>query len=408
MVRFEHDRIKKEELLPQEWEELNRIRQEWKVGFELTNPDEIKLSNYVGLITFSTGRFLEILPKVYRSTREKEITEGRRLITLFILELLFPNLKELGATGKLDLSIPFLEIITLITLRYTEKKIIQPGLYRSYQREKVLSKSLSGKLLFSETLTRNPFQREKLILEKEFLTANVPENRVLLNLSEFAVGRFASKELKSLAGRITLFLMSLGVERERKIKETLKKLKLNRMSEHYRPPVTLARFLFLGESTGSKTKNEQLSFLYDMNRLFEEFVARSLPEAQAQHEEMIGPSFSLRPDLILTVNGKRVVLDTKWKKTSTRKIDRCDKFQILTYIYTLEERWEKPFSQGILIYPELEDREIMEWNVSPRRRLKAVSLKLKEILRNTPQELPVEDQIERLKKGIEKRIKSAL
>ena len=116
--------------------------------------------------------------------------------------------------------------------------------------------------------------------------------------------------------------------------------------------------LFLREDWQDTTSGRASGFslLFAMNDLFEKFVGRSLQKALGagrvwlQHGRMaLKPSrFALRPDIVVDVHNRPVVLDTKWKQP-THVPDRADVHQMLVYgqAYGAE--------RVILIYPWHED-----------------------------------------------------
>jgi len=322
ITKFENETIKRNELSKKEWEELLE-------AFRLKDSDSINLSSNVGLIAFSSGRFLEILPKIYRGNREEEVEEGRRLLTFLFIELLnFNKFSNIGIKGVPNFSIPFIELITLYTFYYIEKKIVQPGVYKSYIRKEVITKNLY---------------------------------RILLELSEFALKKFKFKKLRNLASKVALYLKDIGVEKETRLKESLSALKLNRMNQHYAPAIELSKLLLLsGKGTSGKGGATSI-LLYPMENLFEKFIASILPNAEIQKTFSVGKSFVLKPDILI----KNTVLDTKWKVLNDYSRSRDDRFQVITYIYLLEKKFGKKVEKGILIYPEVEGEEL-SWDLGGR------------------------------------------
>ena len=388
ITKFEYDYLSKEELTDEEIEELLKINSEGKFNFQ-EEETRIKLSQYVGLILLSTGKSIEILPKIYRNRESEDISKARKLLTILFYELFELAERPLSGSSlhskKVEFNIPFFEIILLIILDYIEKKIIQPGIYKNYMRNKLTSKSLNGKLLLSQTLLKFPFQKDKFKIEKEVLTSNILINQILAKFVEFVSNKFYSSKIKNLAGRIFLYLRSIGVESSQNIVEDLKKLSLNRMNSHYYPVIQIAKFLF-SQNRLTSFQGHSFVFLYDMNKLFEIFVASSLSKCLSQVEERIDVDFSLKPDILcpLEREKKYIVLDTKWKfptDASTREtgISRNDRFQVITYMYTLEERKNIRIPLGILLYPELPFNKKI-WNISNRRKLLALGLELKRML----------------------------
>ncbi|WP_456419000.1 5-methylcytosine restriction system specificity protein McrC, partial [Thermovibrio sp.] len=316
LTKFEHQLIEKDELSREGWEELQEVVKREKFQFKLRKKG-VKLSNYIGLISLSDGTVIEILPKIYYSESKEE---GRRLATLLMVNLIERNLRRLkGVAGAPDLKVPFLELVMYATLLYAETKIVIPGIYRSYERRELLSRSLSGRVLVSKNLTRNPFNREKLFIERELLTADVPVNRLLLKVAELVGKRATFKKLKSLAGRIILYLKDLEVGNW-PTGESPGRIKLNRMNAHYEPVVELAKLLKEGRGRGRR--GGTITWLYNMDFLFERLISTALPESEYQKEFPVGEGFKIRPDILF----KDAVIDAKWKRVD--EIPNNDCFQV--------------------------------------------------------------------------------
>ena len=415
ITKFEYDTLTKEELTAEEFEELKSIAEEKREFLKVEN-GVIRLTQHVGLVFLSSGKVIEILPKIYDgSTRE----DARRLLTIFFYEFL-GLAKRASSTGgsllsrKMGFDVSFLEILTLLILNYIEKKIIQPGIYRSYLRERLVSRSLNGKLLLSQTLLRYPFQKDRFVIEKEVLTGNVLANRIVAGLAESVAVRFGSSKIRDLAGKILLYLRSIGIESSRNMVEDLKRLRLNRMNEHYYPAIQFARFLFSNNKmTGSK--GEPFTFLFDMNRLFEEFVASSLSGCLIQDREKIDGDFELKPDILCPVsNGAFVVIDTKWKfpkSKSARSGDedgdvlRCDRFQVISYMYVLSERRKVKIPLGILLYPDFPGSGEKIWQLSEERKLLALGLGFRKLFRDRGFEgKDIDGQVRYLKRKVRKKL----
>ena len=122
------------------------------------------------------------------------------------------------------------------------------------------------------------------------------------------------------------------------------KIILNRNHTMFKEPLELAQ-MFLQHSTISLHNHTftNLAILFDMNKLFEEFVATALEQAfpgqvKIQNKLKIiedidgipGTSYTIRPDILF---GKDTIIDTKYKRLSLPedKPSEADIYQMLAY-----------------------------------------------------------------------------
>ena len=142
----------------------------------------------------------------------------------------------------------------------------------------------------------------------------------------------------------------------------------NRLTEHYRDVVTLAR-LILRHSTieTDRGATRAAGFLMDMNRVFQEFVTLALREALGLSDRTFrsdsgirsvtldeGGSIKLNPD-ISWWDGQRCVFvgDAKYKRVWHREhVPNADLYQLLAYATALD------VPGGLLVYAQGEAEEV--------------------------------------------------
>ena len=140
----------------------------------------------------------------------------------------------------------------------------------------------------------------------------------------------------------------------------LDRIEFNRLNEHYRPALHLARLvlenLTLIDRSGRWTT---VSFMVDMNDLFERFVTERLRRAlrgrltvRGQHSTHLGTgdTVRMRPDLVFERRGRTVYVgDIKYKLTESGEARNPDYYQMLAYTTALG------LNEGVLIYCHAED-----------------------------------------------------
>jgi 5-methylcytosine-specific restriction enzyme subunit McrC len=130
----------------------------------------------------------------------------------------------------------------------------------------------------------------------------------------------------------------------------------NRLDDHYRSPLALARLILGGGTLVDRAGATAASaFLIDMNRLFENFVAERLrrhlePQIRVDREppepfDRFGEVLA-RPDIVLRDRHGTVVhvADVKYKLSGSGLARSADYYQLLSYATILRQR------EGSLIY----------------------------------------------------------
>jgi 5-methylcytosine-specific restriction enzyme subunit McrC len=132
---------------------------------------------------------------------------------------------------------------------------------------------------------------------------------------------------------------------------------MTRLNEHYKPALALAelvlRNLSLSEETGELSSS---TFVFDMNRVFEDFVTAAFTAAMRKHGGTVraqvgeysldrGGRLRLRPD-IGWWDGDRclAVLDAKYKAIDDGLLRHDDAYQMLAYCTTYS------LDRGYLVY----------------------------------------------------------
>jgi 5-methylcytosine-specific restriction enzyme subunit McrC len=235
---------------------------------------------------------------------------------------------------------------------------------------------MRGRWQLERQLTRRPYVRHLFDVIYDEFSPDTPLNQVFW----FVVGRLLLRTQDPGNRRLLLDLRERlsGVQRLSEISQAhLEGVHFTRLNERFRPAFNLAR-LFIENSAFqlSAGQHRTFAFVFDMDRLFEEFVYRFiarrrkhiLPEewadvcirAQSQGEIIYLAErlpdrqqvFRLIPDLLFTKpSGKpMLILDTKYKQldTSQRRlgISEGDMYQMLAYATRLD------CPRLLLLYPQ--------------------------------------------------------
>lgn len=229
------------------------------------------------------------------------------------------------------------------------------GLLRGYLSEEDTLHTVRGRIRFDEQIRRRYGIPLPIELRFDEFTEDILANRLV----KAAAGRLRHMTLRSSEARrglgwvaATLENVSLLEYRRRNVPE----VRFDRLNEHYRDVVGLARLILLHSEFESFRGNVRASgFLIDMNKLFQEFVTQALreelgvSEATLQSEKKVpfdkDDSVKLEPDLSWWEGGKcTFVGDAKYKRIDDKSVPNADLYQILAYATALD------VPGGLLIY----------------------------------------------------------
>lgn len=197
------------------------------------------------------------------------------------------------------------------------------------------------------------------------LVTDIPENRIIRTALEQARWLPLSSSL-SLQVRLHLGLFLVVCEPH--FGPFPEAFHYNRLNEHYRGCHELCRLLLEQAGAGElfiKEEKGLFTLLIDMNVLFERFIARLIGEnlpsgwrMTSQHREVkaiiceSGLSYRhIIPDLLLIdPEGRRLVIDSKYKLYGQCKVNNSDIYQLAFYAQAFEVMNERVY-KACIIYP---------------------------------------------------------
>jgi 5-methylcytosine-specific restriction enzyme subunit McrC len=314
------------QLLAQKFGRYLTVQPTWGGGCVL------RAHQYVGVIALDGLRIL-IRPKVPLDNLFYMLTYAYEL----------PQFRQEEA--DLAVAEDLFEFIVDIFVQQVDK-LIRKGIHRAYVDREENDRFLRGRLLVAEHLRHNHIVQDQFYQQRNEYTEDVLENQIL---------------------RHTLWLLSRQHYRQETLRHRVRRthsafatvlpvavtpgdcdrVHYTRLNERYRSRINLARLLLQHLSLeGQEGSQRFFAFLFDMNQVFELFVAQYLKERLASHPSLsvdIQPTIWLdthqkergRPDLILRHNRQRIlVMDTKYKKFSNAPASD-DIYQMVTYCHTM-------------------------------------------------------------------------
>jgi 5-methylcytosine-specific restriction enzyme subunit McrC len=220
------------------------------------------------------------------------------------------------------------------------------GLHRVYRDRCEQGTVLHGRIDVPSQLREAPGRKDQLHSQYDDLTSNVPCNQVVKTTAEslWACPLLSDEVRAALRQALAGFE---GVSTLPRLEQTWEALKADRLPAEYRNLLDLCRLLADSlKLTASGGPMPAPSFLLDLERVFEQHVAREVVKAfqrssthkvSVQVTQLVSqpvfdqPNVTMRPDLTIDREGKTVmVIDAKWKRLSGIA-ETADLYQVLAY-----------------------------------------------------------------------------
>ncbi|MFC1513461.1 McrC family protein [candidate division KSB1 bacterium] len=312
----------------------------------------IKFNNYVGVIQVR-DLTIEVLPKAdfNEKTEENKNKWHDALITI----LRKCKLIKIDSITDAYLKLKSASILDLYFDAFLSEieGLVKQGLSKKYRAVESNLNTLKGKLLFAEHINRNLVHKEKFYVEHKIYDIDNLLNQILLKgiiiLSNIASNPNFSVRIKR------LLLNFENVSDTLITSKSFEKLTLSRNTERYKRALELAKLIILKYSPDLKGGNENvLAILFDMNRLFEEYIFRELKLQQNNYQikvkKQIRKPFwetrGIRPDILIETKCGNFIIDTKWKLIK----GNCPSDDDLKQMFTYNLHYDSTLS--ILLYPK--------------------------------------------------------
>ena len=340
--------------------ELERITERLGVSPFRFYRSELKAQQYVGLIQTSQ-RTIQVLPKIHRG---KEANLSYLMLLLRYTQAL--TIYPVGTAQLREMQGSFFEV----WIRYFAESLnhlLRHQYRRDYVEVEKRTGYLKGKLLV-----------EKLRDGREVVTGRYPcryevftPDHLLYQVLKFCNG-LLRREARSHATQSLLrenaSLLADVTDRIVRLSD-LGRIHLNRLNRAYEPILDLCRLLLSQATLNVRAGHiAQLTFLFDMNRLFEAFVAAFLRRHMARikvnsqwHVVSVTPqywlgklfgTFNMNVDLVLEDEaGHRILLDTKYKMLDEAASQSGPAQSDFYQMYAYAKAGRKDFDHVILLYP---------------------------------------------------------
>ena len=280
--------------------------------------------------------------------------------------------------------------VLALALSAAARRAFGRGLLRGYLTKEDALHTVRGRIRFDEQIRRRYGIPLPVELRFDEFTEDILANRLVKE----AAARLRHMTLNSSdarrgLGRIAAILENVSMlEFQRR---NVPEVRFDRLNEHYRHVVGLARLILLhSEFESFRGDVRATGFLINMNNLFQEFVTQALREALNVSDKTLRDNKGIQTVTLAEKNKVRLepdlswwdgekcmfVGDAKYKKIDHSTVPNADLYQMLAYATALD------LPGGLLIYAQGEAEDAKYDIRHTCKQLEVVSLDLSGSLEN--------------------------
>lgn len=345
---FEHQTVKLHQKFEGGYEfdeqSLNALQRFYGTGgvpyFTLTHRG-VRFNEYVGVLQVG-DLVIEVLPKADKTSEPEEPSTWRNVL-----------IGMLRAVGTFDVHAPstsslhvkpnsILDLYIGLFIHEVEY-LLHTGLAKRYRKKEGNVSALKGNLLFAKHLQYNLTHQERFYVRHTTYDVEHLLHCILYKTILLLRHINTNADLHSRIGALLLHFPEMP---EVNVTEaTFARLVLDRKTQAYKKALDIAKLLLLQYHPDIRAgRNDILALMFDMNRLWEEFVFASLQKYKpsgctvtAQSSKRFwqsdnGGVTSIRPDIVIHSDmNECLVLDTKWKNIGNSKPSPEDLRQMYVY-----------------------------------------------------------------------------
>jgi len=322
----------------------------------------IQWRQFCGVVQLG-GLTLEILPKIHG--KESDPGACREALVKMLRKAGSMKVHRGAGAGIQTQRHTLLDIFILEFSLLVREQVLM-GKPRDYQQQEENLGVIKGKLLINQQLRQNINHRERLYCQFDELTEDTLLNQVVKFTLRLLLPQCLSHRSKKAVAELLMQhddIADLAIDRQ-----GLEALTLNRTNQRYADILVWCRLFIDAQNPDVTTGDHSLiSILFDMNLLFERWLAASLrPIARkaglsvreqsprrylAYRGDIDRKVFQMRPDIsLIDSDGKlRLIIDAKWKlldgPDTKLGISQGDLYQLSSYA----NRYD--INEVVLAYP---------------------------------------------------------
>ncbi len=313
---------------------------------------QLRATSFVGVLSTSRGRPIEILPKIdlaVDTDEQNQEDETRRVFLEMLRAWRGLRHAELPPSAIRSLRrFPMLEAFAHLFLQNLSH-LARHGLARRYVRVEDNLPFLRGRLLFQQHVRENLTNRARFYVAHDEFNPNRPANRLIRSTLDRLRRTVRNEENRRLLRELADAFADVPPTTDPA--SDWRRHSVDRTMQHYRPVMAWVRLFLFGHGLATfHGEHENRSLLFPMEEVFEDFVTRCFRRYQSEYGvEGQGPqkkltrdpaAFPMKPDITLADarGGTEFILDTKWKRLkpasdepTKRGVSQADMYQLFAY-----------------------------------------------------------------------------
>jgi 5-methylcytosine-specific restriction enzyme subunit McrC len=314
----------------------------------------ISFNNYVGVLQVNDIT-IEVLPKIDKLDADWK--------SILVKLLHYTGEIEVDATEFSNLKMnkhSLLELYFSLFVKECEY-LLHRGLIKKYRKNEGNLYALKGSLQFGKNISQNLVHAERFYTKHTVYDKQHLLHQILVE-AMYVIQKVSNSS--NIHTSINKLLLNFPEQDRLKVTEnTFSKIQFDRKTEPYKKAINIAKMILLNYHPDiNKGDNNVLALFFDMNLLWEKYVAKVLRtylpnefEIKTQNKRLFWeskdvPSANIKPDILVLKNGKvEKILDTKWKLPYDNRPSDDDLKQMFSYnkIFEGTESW--------LLYPNDEN-----------------------------------------------------
>lgn len=316
----------------------------------------VKFKNYVGVIQVGNTT-IEILPKADKTTSEEEKAEWHSIL----LKMLKKCKKiKVDSVSEAALRKRYNSLLDLYFEEFLKEvdSLLNKGLVKKYRKNSGNVLALKGQINFSRHIQHNLVHQERFYTNHQVYDHQHLIHQVILKalriLKVISYNSFLQDSIERIIAKFPeIKEIEIG-------KHHFDRIVLNRKTTKYREALKIAKMIILNYSPDIKGGSENmLALLFDMNKLWEEYIYRMLSSLQNEHlkvsfqnKDKFWEKKVIKPDIVISQTfsdpekkPQTLVIDTKWKIIDPDRPSDDD----LKQMYAYNMYWNS--QKSILLYP---------------------------------------------------------